>query len=127
MRTLKAEHFFGASVVHTKNEVRRLLANRRTGGFDEIWLTGPTNFPNLVVAIGPPGAALHYFPEDGHPGWQSVGTPDAPGSVEFRTNTPEEKNEIAASAVVSTDMAARAMEQFLEDASLPDCVSWHEL
>jgi hypothetical protein len=127
MRKLKAEHFGGTVHIGDTEQIAELLTIRFADGFNELWISGPTPYPYLVVALAPAGAALHYFPEEDNPGWFSVGTGEAEGSVEFRTNTPQEPIEISAHAIVSVSLATKAVAEFLESDAAPGCLEWEEL
>ena len=127
IRKLKAEHFGGTVFIGDTEQLAELLSIRFADGFIELWISGPTPYPHLVVALARAGAALHYFPEEGHPGWLSVGAEEAEGSVEFRTNTPQEPVEISAHAVVSVSLATRGIAEFLESDAVPGSLKWEEL
>ena len=109
MRKLKAEPFGGTVHITDSEQIAELLTIRFADGFNVLWISGPTPYPYLVLGLAPVGAALHYFPEEDHPGWFSVGTGGAEGSVEFRTNTPQEPIEISAHSVVSVSLATKAV------------------
>ena len=127
MRKLRAEHFGGTAHIDAPEQLAELFTIRFAGEFNEFWISAATQYPHLVLAVGPAGAAIHYFPEEDHPGWLSVGASEAEGSVEFRTNTPQEPIEISASAVVPLPLATKAVAEFMEADTAPRCLKWEEL
>ena len=124
---LLLEHFGGQVEVRDSAELEAVLQLRYGDGFNEFWVSGALRFPYIVIAVGPEGAALHFFPADEHPGFRSVGDRSKSGSAWFRTNTPQEKLAIAASSIISFELASAVACQFMRSHARPDLVEWEEL
>jgi len=75
-------------------------------------------------------ANLTYFPEDGHPGFQSIAMDTDLNMKDisiFYTNTPDEEIEIDNDAIVPFSRAVEATKEFFTSLSLPTCLKWLEL
>jgi hypothetical protein len=78
---------------------------------NELWLRPDNaNFPALTILVLGAVAAIHYFPADRHPGFQSVG-----------------KLKIAIEAVISKASAVLVAKEFSNGYMLPACIEWLEL
>ena len=84
-----------------------------------------TSFPVLVVSLRDDLACMHFFPQEGHPGFQSIGTRRF-GSFTFY-GTDKQPFEIPAEAVISFDEAFRAAVEFCVTLALPQTLRWFEL
>lgn len=125
--TITIEHFGGRVELEGEAEISEVLALRYGEGFNEFWISGAAQFPNVSLVVGTRGAALHYFPEEGHPGFRSVGNDSKTGSAAFRTNTPEEYLMVSASSVVPTPHAVAAVLAFARSSEIPPGIEWEEL
>ena len=106
----------------TEEELLHILKSSRDGDLAEFWLGETGLFPALVVHTNRELAYLHYFLENGHPGFQPVGNHKFSGQVKFL-------NEISVSraVVVGVEQAYQAAVEFFNCQSLPDCIEWCEL
>lgn len=83
---MKIEHFGGWEDVTDEASLDRVLAKR-------YWLSAAIGYPTLSILVRDGMAALHYFPQEDHPGFLSRGSAhpqDPGGSAIFYTNTPQE-------------------------------------
>jgi hypothetical protein len=98
---------------------------------NELWLRPDNaNFPALTILVLGAVAAIHYFPADRHPGFQSVGKlnmTDAKGTITFRPSGTGEPVEIAIEAVISKASAVLVAKEFSNGYMLPACIEWLEL
>lgn len=124
---LTIEHFGGRADVKDTTELTTVLGLRFGDGFNEFWITGSRRFPHMVLAVAPEGAAMHYFPKKGHPGFRSMGNRSKTGSMAFRTNTPEQKLMVAKSSIISVQLANAAVAEFFHTHGLPPIIEWEEL
>lgn len=126
---MKVEHFGGRVELSADDAVDSVLEQRFGGRWNEYWVSGDEKYPALAILVAGDTACVHYFPEDGHPGFISVSkNNNAQGTVEFRTNTIQEKIEVPKSAVVPLSDARGVFIQFLENrGELPSAIEWLEL
>ena len=126
---MKIEHFGGIVDVSDGATIDGVLSQRFGDGWNEYLVSGDTRFPYLAVLVGVRGACIHYFPEEGHPGFRSVVAQSVGDElVEFRTNRITEPIEVPSDAVVPVAAARAVVAEFLQEPDvLPDCVDWLEL
>ncbi len=72
-------------------------------------------------------ACVHYFPEEEHPGFISVGRAAADGIITFFAQSPSTPEEVVSRYVVEVEKARAAAEQFLETRRRPEVLEWEEL
>jgi hypothetical protein len=114
-----------------ENDVERILLKRHGEGVNAFWIYHePREKPLLLVLVNNKIANLHYFPDDDHPGFHSVGNiPSLPvhGSTAFFMNGPKEREEVPNDAIVPFADAMAAAKEFLKNAKLPPSIKWFEL
>jgi hypothetical protein len=125
------EHFGGEVECKTIEELASVLQMRYgEESVNEYWIyiSGETRNPCLAVLVKDDYANLTYFPEDGHPGFQSVGkdTGLAPDAIVI-FNVHSEEMEISADAVVPFSVAVQAVKDFFETATMSKCLEWDEM
>lgn len=123
---MRVEHFGGTVLVDTLDALDAVLRQRFGDDANELWLSHDASHPCLAILVHGDDCCLHYFPHEGHPGFQSAGA----ASSEWRTffvSTPSEAIELSADAVVSFTQARAAAAEFYADGSLPTSVRWLEL
>jgi hypothetical protein len=124
-------HFGGIERLD-KASVARIFAERFGDGFNEYsFFDEHLEYPRLTVLANRELAAVYYFPEEGHPGYVSVGNDDRRDSGDlqaFRASTPGEEIFVPVEAVVPVSVARTATEQFFISSShLPSALEWREL
>lgn len=124
---MKIEHFGGLLEVETVAALDKVLDLRYGNRANEYLICGKDRYPLLCVQVRGAVACLHFFPEEGHPGFLSVGEGAAAGLETFYTNTPTEEIEVAADAVVSFDQAREAAREFFRSHVIPRSIRWVEL
>lgn len=132
---MMVDHGGGTDDVAQEAALVRLLAVRHDGERNEYWLN--EEYPRLAMMVRGAAACLFYYPEEGHPGWASVGTgemtPEAralveDGQVEFFTYTSNEPVWIVEELVIAEGRArAAALEFFRAPERLPATIEWFEL
>lgn len=108
---------------HSWHELENLIKKSSLNPFDDIWLSGDTEYPCLAILINGKYACVHYFLNDEGDIWQSVGYGDK--DIAFFSNG--EKSEMPADAVISLDKALGCAKQFYEASEMPGCIEWREL
>lgn len=124
---MKIEHFGGSVTVGDDAVLDEILAARYGDGGNEFWLSWSERYPLLSIMVRGAVACLHYFPNQYHPGFISVGVGQARGAVTFFTNTPTEEIEVAGDSVVPFRLAEKAAHEFLHSMALPTSIQWLEL
>lgn len=125
---MKVSHFGGEVDCQTMKELDALLNIRYGTGANEYWIPRE-GYPCLAIMVNHDFAFLAFYPEDGHPGFQSVGedtTLDQKETSIFYTNTPTEEIEVWNEFVVPFSKAHEAAMEFFTALSLPVCVEWSE-
>ncbi len=126
MTPLFVDSFAGQERVVDLAALHELLETRFEGA-NHFWLSGEERFPTLAVAVANEVASVHYFPEEGHPGFISLGDQTLTGDVVFLTGLPSETIEVGKRYTLSWELARRAVEEFSTHLELPRCLSWYEL
>ena len=127
---MKVSHFGGIVDCETINSMLSILNLRYGKGVNEFWIYGEDRFPCLAILVNNDYANLTYFPEDGHPGFQSIAMDTDLNMKDisiFYTNTPDEEIEIDNDAIVPFSRAVEATKEFFTSLSLPTCLKWLEL
>lgn len=108
------------------------LAYRDSRGGSIFWM-GPENQESPVLAIRVSGelATAHFFPEEGHPGFQCIGGAGLPkgGLMTFIYDgcDPGTGEETPNEYVIPFATARRIAEEFLRTGRMWDGVEWDEL
>lgn len=127
MRTINVEHFGGSVEVTDPTALDEVLRTRFANDANEYWLCGDERYPVLAINVRGSSAMIHFFPEDGHAGFGSIGDESAAGVETFYTNTATEELEIWARAVVDFEQARLAALEFMRSGSIPTVIDWYEL
>ena len=70
---MKISHFGGISECKSIEDFESILNVRYGSVVNEFWISDEEEMPCLAILVNNDFASLTYFPEDGHPGFQSVG------------------------------------------------------
>jgi hypothetical protein len=105
----------------------------RQGSYGAFHFSHAEPYPWLAVLINGSVAYIHYFPTEGHAGFQSVAVPaptgDSQQTVHFLQAGDCEADgfDMPAYTTVAADLGLAAARQFLHTRSLPKCIRWEEL
>jgi hypothetical protein len=127
---MKVSHFGGTVFCATIEDQATILNIRFGTGVNEYWISGEDDNPCLAILVKDDYANLTFFPEDGHPGFQSVGMGTDLNMEEitvFNTNTPNEEMEVNNDSIVPFTMALEAAKEFFASLTMPTCLEWIEL
>ena len=131
---MEVDTISGRIHVHNQQQLAAAFRERRQGAFAAFDLFLPQPYPWLSVLINGSLAYLHYFPAEGHPGFQSWASA-APASaatdqtVHFLQSSGSEADsfDLPRSTVVPAELALLAAQQFFGAPGLPTCIPWREL
>lgn len=116
----------GDHEARTLEQLEALLAVRHGGG-NEFWISAETkSFPLLAVNVQGHDAVVHFFPDEAHPGFQSVGDKGDKGTTSFPGGTGD-KVDVPDEAVIPLKIAMAAATQFAESFDRPELIRWFEL
>ena len=124
---MKVEHFGGAAEVTDRSALDSLLSARYGNDVNEYLLGGEETYPYLMILVRGSVAYLHFFPAEGHAGFQSLGDGGAAGTEAFYTNKPTEPIWVPADAVVPFEQAREAAHEYLHSGLIPSSVRWRAL
>ncbi len=127
---MKVSHFGGTVDCETMDAFEAVLNMRYGTEVNEFWIYDKEKNPCLAILVNHEYANLTYFPEDGHPGFQSVGrNPDLNlrGMTIFYTNTPYEEIEVSNDAIVRFFQSAGSGKRVFMSLTQPTCIEWLEL
>ncbi len=122
--------------VHVRDHQQLALVFRecRQGAFGAFDLSHQEPFPWLSILINDSLACLHYFPVEGHPGFQSQAGSGLPPTatdetVHFLQSSGSEGDsfDLPLSVAVPVELALLAAQQFFDTSALPNCIQWWEL
>jgi hypothetical protein len=123
--------FAGRHNVTSDAQIEALLATRYGQALNEFWLRHGTQiYPALVIQANGALACVHYFPEEDHPGFQSMGPPPGlppEGRTLLASNPPTETFSMANDTIVAFSLALAAAKEFARSPKLPGCIEWFEL
>ncbi len=108
---------------NTWNELENLIRNSSQNPFDDIWLSGNTDYPCLAILVNGNYASVHYFLNDEGDMWQSVGCGEQ--DIVFETNG--DRTEMPADCIITLDKAIECAKQFYDNFDRPVCIEWREL
>jgi len=126
VRVTSVDHFGGTTRVSDLASLKNLLRERHADDLNEFWLSADAQFPVLSISVRGGVAALHFFPHDGHPGFQSRGDEPPGGLVTLQTTNGEEID-VPSQSIVSFVEVQRAAQEFAESLTLPSSLEWFEL
>ncbi len=127
------EHFGGKNTCGNLEDLENILRFRTDKGLNEfwIWISEEIENPCMAMLVKNDYAYLHFFPEEGHPGFQSVGQDtdlDEDGDSTFYTGSDSgEEVSVPNYAVLPFQMAVNAVKEFFETKEMPQSVDWEEL
>lgn len=127
------EDFKCSVTCNTIEQLTSAMQKRNDKGYNEFWICmdEKQSYPCIVVSVKDDLAYLHYFEEEGEPGWASVSERlnglDEEGMTTFYTNNGAEEIMIENRAIVAFDKAVEAVEEFSDTGRMPNCMEWEEL
>ena len=124
---LAVEHFGGTEEVRDSLALDRILARRFGADVNAFWITGEEPFPALAILVRGELASVHFFPHDGHAGFQSRGTAPSQHPVTFCCGSPTELIQVPSESVVAFDDARLAAHEVLSSFAMPQSLRWFEL
>lgn len=112
-------------------DLEKALAWRDSRGGGLFWLSQDGGFPTLAIRVSGDVADLHFFPEDGHPGFRCLGGVSLPEDgmtkLVFEGCDPEDGEETPNRFIVPLERAISVAREFLGRQQMPSAVSWFEL
>jgi hypothetical protein len=112
-------------------DIEAALRKRYGAGCNAFSLSdGDELFPAINIMVKGDLARVHYFPEERHPGFASVGRLPGLRSDEdtvFCMSSSSEPVEIMNDAVVSFSDALKVAQEFAFSSKLPKCIEWFKL
>jgi len=117
--------------VTTRLEIEAALSKRDHAGMNSFWLFhGTQKFPSINIMVNGDLAYVHYFPEERHPGYASVGGLShlSRGGITNFFHVPgDEPFDILNGAVVPFSEALKVAQEFAVSKDLPKCIPWNSL
>ena len=115
--------------VTTRLEIESVLNKRDDAGMNSFWLShGTEKFPAINIMVNGDLAYVHYFPEERHPGYASVGNLShlSRGGITHFFHVPgEEPFDILNEAVVPFSEALKVAQEFAVSKEMPKCIPWN--
>lgn len=112
------------------SDLERVLALRYANGFNNFWMThGDEEMPAFAILVKNELAVANYFPNEGDPGFISLGDLDGlekHGTTMFITVT-KEKTHLGNQFIVPFSLALLATKEFFISTKVPKCIKWFEL
>ena len=127
---MRVSHFYGTVDCSSIEDIESVFSIRFGNGANEFWISGDEDVPCLAVLVNNDYSNLTFIPDDGHPGFQSIGmnTDLQPqGVTVFYTNTPDEEIEVYNDAVIPITKALEAVKEYFTTSKMPSCIEWCEL
>jgi hypothetical protein len=128
---MKIEDFDSVQDLSTPLEIETALGKRHDSGLNSFWLShGAERFPAINIMINGDLAYVHYFPEERHPGYASVGGPPnltREGITNFFPHPSDEPFDIRNDAVVPFSKALKVAQEFAASKGMPKCIAWRSL
>lgn len=109
-----------------------VLAWRDDRGGAQFWLTPDDHkYPALAIRVSGDVADIHYFPEDGHPGFRCLGGEGLPRdgltTLVYQGADPATGEETPNEFIVPFETARSVAAEFFRSRQMSDAVSWFEL
>lgn len=124
---MKVEHIFGCAEVNTEIELEKVMKITNDKNMNEFWISNEMDYPCLCVSVNGEYAHVHYFNEEGDPGYQAIGNLRIGNEMMvFMTNTNEEIY-IEKEYILRREDAVKVVLEFFNTQDLPKCVEWEEL
>jgi hypothetical protein len=112
-------------------QIEDVLRKRYPNGTNSFWLShGSKEYPVINLSVNGDVAYLHYFPNEDHAGFASVGGLESlrPGGMSpFFLVSPTEQDKIRNEYVVSFHDALKVAREFAVSPRLPKSIEWDEL
>lgn len=124
MALLNISNCNGDYECHSLTELENFIRKSSLKQFDDIWLSGNTEYPCLAILVKGSYACVHYFLNDEGDMWQSVGYGDL--DITFILSNGDESDK-PADCVISINEAIQCARQFYGKLDKPDCIEWREL
>lgn len=123
--------FEGGTKITNEDSLLSRLTTVRFGQFGAFVLNHANTYPALFVHLNLAIAYLHFFPADGHAGYQPTEmTPHVcPETVHFlqTSRTEADSFDMPDSTLVDADTAYQAAIEFFRFPKLPSSITWAEL
>ena len=129
---MKVEHFLGTDECADKSGIKDILSKQNSDGFNEFWISTEKPFPFMAALTKGKLAYVHFFPEDGHPGFRGLAAEGDNDLSEddvtvFMSNNCSEKMWIENCCVIPLEKTVNVIEQFFETDKLRGMIEWDEL
>ena len=128
---MRIRDFSSEQVVKAAEEFETILQHRFDEGANSFWLyPADEDVPSLLILAMNDLASLHFFPNQEHPGFSSIGDIeglDPNGTTVFYMdgmNAPQDMNN---DTIVPFEKAVEAAKEFFVNGELPNCIEWREL
>ena len=112
-------------------DIAAALQRRHGAGRNAFWLSyGSDLHPAISILVSGELAYVHYFPDDDHPGFASVGNLPGLRVGEFSEFFPEQSNDsfdIMNEAVIPFSDALKVAQEFASSPTMPKCIGWNSL
>jgi hypothetical protein len=128
---MKIEDYHAVYDVTNLADIEAALRKRYRAGRNSFWLFhGGNKFPAINIMVNGDLAYIHYFPEERHPGFGSVGM--LPGlrsgeETDFFLSSSDEPLGVMNEAVVRFSDALQVAREFAISPALPKPIQWSEL
>ena len=107
------------------------MKKQNENGNNEFWISIETPFPFMGVLTSRSFAYVHFFDEDGSPGFSALSdgstVPDSDQPPVFYTNNASEIIEVEDDCILSLDKAIQIVQEFFTTKQMPQCIEWDEL
>lgn len=124
---MKVEHILDCAEVNSEFELKQIMKITNNQGMNEFWMSNDMDYPCLCISVNGEFAHVHYFSEEGDPGYQAIGDLElVDDMMVFIANTNEEIN-IENGYILKKDDAIKVAFEFFNSQDLPKCVKWEEL
>ena len=127
---MKFEHFLGMDICNSADEIEEILHKQNGNNVNEFWISTETQFPCLGVLTNSSYAYVHFFDEDGSPGFRGLADEDL-GLDENELPTFYSSNgeimSVEIECIVSLNKAVEVVREFFETGSMPTSIEWDEL
>ena len=131
---MRIEDFEGTHEVGAEH-IETILARRHASGMNASWLSHDGDeYPVIAILVNGDLANIEYFPKEGHPGFQSVGS--EPGLsvgehtkffVRLWKGMPSDEVSIPNRFVIPFSTALKVAKEFSRSKNLPSSIQWFEL
>ncbi len=127
---MKFEHFFGTDICNSADEIEEILCKQNENKVNEFWISNETAFPFMGVLTNSSYAYVHFFDEEGSPGFRGLADEDL-GLDEDELPTFYSSNgeimSVEIECIVSLNKAVEVVREFFETGSMPTSIEWDEL